>query len=70
MERVDLGDLLKEAQEFHRHICAGQVPGVRMAMAWLDVIGIIDLKGVQKKDYGFLRNFIGVELSDADAGSI
>lgn len=41
--------LLAESTKIHGHICAGQVIGVRMAMAALEWIGITDPKGVDRK---------------------
>ena len=41
--------LLAESTRIHGHICAGQVIGVRMAMAGLDRIGIADPKGEDRK---------------------
>ena len=41
--------LLAESTRIHGHICAGQVIGVRMAMAALDRIGISDPKGADRK---------------------
>jgi formylmethanofuran dehydrogenase subunit E len=41
--------LLDESTRIHGHICAGQVIGVRMAMAALERIGISDPKGADRK---------------------
>jgi len=41
--------LLAESTRIHGHICAGQVIGVRMAMAALERIGITDPKGADRK---------------------
>lgn len=41
--------LLAESTRIHGHICAGQVIGVRMAMAALERIGINDPKGTDRK---------------------
>jgi len=41
--------LLAESTRIHGHICAGQVIGVRMAMAALERIGISDPKGTERK---------------------
>ncbi|MCL2789473.1 MAG: FmdE family protein [Desulfobulbus sp.] len=41
--------LLAESTRIHGHICAGQVIGVRMAMAGLERINIIDPKGTERK---------------------
>ena len=37
-----LSDYLREAEQAHGHICAGQVLGVRMAMLGLQKLGIDD----------------------------
>ncbi len=42
-------ELLEESTRIHGHICAGQVIGVRMAMAGLREIGISDPRGSQRK---------------------
>ena len=47
MESFD--QLLAVSTAIHGHLCAGQVIGVRMAMAGLDRIGITDPKGVDRK---------------------
>lgn len=47
METFD--QLLAESTRIHGHICAGQVIGVRMAIAGLERIGIADPKGVDRK---------------------
>jgi formylmethanofuran dehydrogenase subunit E len=47
MENFDR--LLAESTKIHGHLCAGQVIGVRMAMAGLERIGIVDPKGVDRK---------------------
>jgi Formylmethanofuran dehydrogenase subunit E len=41
--------LLAESTHIHGHICAGQVIGVRMAMAGLERISITDPKGADRK---------------------
>lgn len=41
--------LLAESTRIHGHICAGQVIGVRMAIAALERIGISDPKGTERK---------------------
>ncbi|MGI6656691.1 MAG: FmdE family protein [Desulfobulbus sp.] len=41
--------LLEKATRIHGHICAGQVLGVRMAMAGLEWIGIHDPQGADRK---------------------
>ncbi len=47
MESFD--QLLAESTRIHGHICAGQVIGVRMTMAALELIGIDDPKGADRK---------------------
>lgn len=42
-------ELLEESTRIHGHICAGQVIGVRMAMAGLREIGISDPRGRERK---------------------
>lgn len=41
--------LLAESTRIHGHICAGQVIGVRMALAALERIGVCDSKGTDRK---------------------
>ena len=43
--------LLDESVRVHGHLCPGQVLGVRMAMLGLELIGIDDPKGSQRKDF-------------------
>lgn len=42
-------ELLDISTKIHGHICAGQVIGVRMAMVGLEMIGIADPKGADRK---------------------
>ncbi len=55
MESFD--QLLAVSSAIHGHLCAGQVIGVRMAMAGLERIGIIDPKGADRK-----RLYVLVEI--------
>jgi formylmethanofuran dehydrogenase subunit E len=41
--------LLREAELAHGHLCAGQILGVRMAMLGLEMLGIDDPKGKDRK---------------------
>ncbi|MDR3631085.1 MAG: FmdE family protein [Desulfocapsaceae bacterium] len=41
--------LLEESVKIHGHLCAGQVIGVRMSMVGLEMIGISDPKGADRK---------------------
>mgnify|MGYP002661272429 FL=1 len=42
-------ELLAISTKIHGHLCAGQVIGVRMAMAGLAYIGLDDPKGADRK---------------------
>jgi formylmethanofuran dehydrogenase subunit E len=42
-------ELLREAELAHGHLCAGQILGVRMAMLGLEMLGIDDPKGKDRK---------------------
>lgn len=42
-------ELLEISTKIHGHICAGQVIGVRMSIMALDLIGIDDPKGIDRK---------------------
>ena len=42
-------NLLEESIKIHGHLCAGQVIGVRMSMIALEMIGITDPKGADRK---------------------
>jgi Formylmethanofuran dehydrogenase subunit E len=44
-----LDDYLREAEQAHGHLCAGQVLGVRMAMLGLEKLGIEDPRGKDRK---------------------
>jgi formylmethanofuran dehydrogenase subunit E len=44
-----LDDYLREAEQAHGHLCAGQVLGVRMAMLGLEKLGIDDPRGKDRK---------------------
>jgi formylmethanofuran dehydrogenase subunit E len=56
--------LLKKATEFHGHLCAGQIIGVRMAMLGLRELGITDPLGQDRKK---LLVFVEVSRCAADA---
>lgn len=60
----DLEGLLKEAEVAHGHLCAGQVLGVRMAMAGCDRLSIADPRG---KDRKRLVTFIEIDRCATDA---
>ena len=44
-----LDQLLRDAEHAHGHLCAGQVLGVRMAMFGLELLGIKDPRGADRK---------------------
>ena len=59
--------LLREAEIAHGHLCAGQVLGVRMAMLGLQLLGIEDPKGRDRKR---LITFVEIDRCMTDAISV
>ena len=59
-----LDALLREAEIAHGHLCAGQVLGVRMAMLGLELLGIEDPKGRDRKR---LVTFVEIDRCMTDA---
>ena len=59
-----LDELLAEAERAHGHLCAGQILGVRMAMHGLDLLGIADPRG---KDRKRLVTFVEIDRCLTDA---
>jgi formylmethanofuran dehydrogenase subunit E len=59
-----LEHLLGEAERAHGHLCAGQVLGVRMAMHGLQLLGIDDPRG---KDRKRLVTFVEIDRCLTDA---
>jgi formylmethanofuran dehydrogenase subunit E len=59
-----LDDYLREAEQAHGHLCAGQVLGVRMAMLGLEKLGIDDPRG---KDRKRLVTFVEIDRCATDA---
>jgi formylmethanofuran dehydrogenase subunit E len=59
-----LDDYLREAEQAHGHLCAGQVLGVRMAMLGLEKLGIDDPRG---KDRKRLITFVEIDRCATDA---
>ncbi len=57
-------ELLAEAEKAHGHLCAGQVLGVRMAMAGLQRLGIDDPRGRDRKR---LVTFVEIDRCATDA---
>jgi len=48
-QNKDFEKLLDESVKFHGHLCPGQVIGVRLSMLGLQLVGIADPKGVDRK---------------------
>ncbi|HWY70189.1 MAG TPA: FmdE family protein [Terriglobales bacterium] len=59
-----LDEYLREAEAAHGHLCAGQVLGVRMAMAGLSRLGIQDPRGVDRKR---LVTYVEIDRCATDA---
>src|SRR5438445_6071612 len=57
-------ELLREAEQAHGHLCAGQILGVRMAMMGLAKLGIDDPRG---KDRKRLVTFVEIDRCATDA---
>ncbi|MFQ5455535.1 MAG: FmdE family protein [Nitrospirota bacterium] len=49
-EEANIEHALKKAVSYHGHLCPGTVIGVRMSLIGLEMIGITDPKGSQRKD--------------------
>jgi formylmethanofuran dehydrogenase subunit E len=61
---LSLDDYLREAEQAHGHLCAGQVLGVRMAMLGLEKLGIDDPRG---KDRKRIVTFVEIDRCATDA---
>jgi formylmethanofuran dehydrogenase subunit E len=61
---LSLDDYLREAEQAHSHLCAGQVLGVRLAMLGLEKLGIDDPRG---KDRKRLVTFVEIDRCATDA---
>jgi formylmethanofuran dehydrogenase subunit E len=59
-----LDEYLREAEAAHGHLCAGQVLGVRMAMAGLSRLGIQDPRGADRKR---LVTYVEIDRCATDA---
>ena len=59
-----LDDYLHEAEIAHGHLCAGQVLGVRMAMAGLSRLGIAEPRGADRKR---LVTYVEIDRCATDA---
>ena len=62
-----LEEYLREAEQAHGHLCAGQVLGVRMAMLGLAKLGVDDPRG---KDRKRLVTFVEIDRCATDAVSV
>src|SRR5581483_12101938 len=62
-----LDEYLREAEQAHGHLCAGQVLGVRMAMLGLEKLGIDDPRG---KDRKRLVTFVEIDRCATDAVAV
>jgi formylmethanofuran dehydrogenase subunit E len=62
-----LDDYLREAEQAHGHLCAGQVLGVRLAMLGLLKLGIDDPRG---KDRKRLVTFVEIDRCATDAVAV
>ena len=62
-----LDELLHEAEVAHGHLCAGQVLGVRLAMLGLELLGIDDPRG---KDRKRLITFVEIDRCATDAVAV
>ena len=62
-----LDDYLRDAEQAHGHLCAGQVLGVRMAMLGLEKLGIDDPAG---KDRKRLVTFVEIDRCATDAVAV
>ena len=62
-----LDELLRDAEVAHGHLCAGQVLGVRLAMRGLELLGIDDPYG---KDRKRLITFVEIDRCATDAVAV
>ena len=62
-----LDEYLREAEQAHGHLCAGQVLGVRLAMLGLAKLGIDDARG---KDRKRLVTFVEIDRCATDAVAV
>ena len=60
-------ELLRDAEVVHGHLCAGQVLGVRLAMLALELLGIEDPHG---KDRKRLITFVEIDRCATDAVAV
>jgi formylmethanofuran dehydrogenase subunit E len=62
-----LDEYLRDAEQAHGHLCAGQVLGVRMAMLGLERLGIDDPAGKNRKR---LVTFVEIDRCATDAVAV
>ncbi|MGH9649228.1 MAG: FmdE family protein [Terriglobales bacterium] len=62
-----LDELLRDAEQAHGHLCAGQVLGVRLALAGLEKLGLDDPRGKHRKR---LVTFVEIDRCATDAISL
>jgi formylmethanofuran dehydrogenase subunit E len=67
MKSVD--EYLRDAEQAHGHLCAGQVLGVRLAMLGLVKLGIDDPRG-NKEDRKRLVTFVEIDRCATDAVAV
>ncbi len=67
LQMFTLDDYLREAEQAHGHLCAGQVLGVRLAMLGLEKLDIEDPRG---KDRKRLVTFVEIDRCATDAISL
>ncbi len=60
-------ELLRDAEVAHGHLCAGQVLGVRLAMLGLELLGIDDPHGRDRKR---LITFVEIDRCATDAVAV
>ncbi|MGA2019588.1 MAG: FmdE family protein [Candidatus Sulfotelmatobacter sp.] len=64
-----LDEYLRDAEQAHGHLCAGQVLGVRLAMLGLTKLGIDDPSG-NKEDRKRLVTFVEIDRCATDAVAV
>jgi len=62
-----LEQYVASAEQIHGHICAGQILGLRMAMHGLDLLGIADPEGADRKR---LVTFVEIDRCATDAVTV
>jgi formylmethanofuran dehydrogenase subunit E len=62
-----LDEYLRDAEQAHGHLCAGQVLGVRLAMLGLEKLGIDDPLGTERKR---LVTFVEIDRCATDAVAV